>query len=227
MFALSACGAPTNATEAEVVTVVETVIVEVTAAPAEVADGEGTGGGGEGVIEEAKCPPGWPSNWPERDCPGPEWNVLYLQAETSLDILELTGVDANGVPEFEVLTADAYSYYDIVVVFDDVNTVSYPEFEFADGTNAEGSQVIVDEDGDPILDEDGELQYEKAFPGRWLEADEEYLYEIAGEYGRGWFVLAEFTFEPNCEDLDLTIPQSCNQGNSDLPAEQLEPEEED
>jgi hypothetical protein len=235
MIALTACGGSVAANteiaeafvapEPEVITVIETVVVEriveqavfVEVTPEPPAE-DFNPPAALAPASVATCPEGWPvgqAGW--ENCPRDgQWNVLYLRVWTTEDIFvyQLAGVNANGIPILEI-TEDTYSNGDIIVVYDDVNTVSYPFFDFAESVNSEGSTPVIIPGSDPVA-----YEYVKEFPGRWYE-DGEWFYEIAGEYGNGRFVLSDGVFFPECEALILQFPASCNQGTSGLAANQM------
>ena len=151
---------------------------------------------------ESPCPPGWPKDVEGMDwdtCPS-EWGVLYLFAEQDLFVYELIGVNANGFPIF-VPTALTYAEGKVIVVYNSYNAISYDQV-FNDATNAQGSIAIPGTD--PV-------QYEKEFPGLWRGDGAMNFYEIAGEYGAGFFVRADQVSVPDCDDLYLEYPLSCTQ----------------
>jgi len=156
----------------------------------------------EPTATESPCPPGWPEDvegmsWDT--CPA-EWGVLYLKAEQDLFVYELVGINANGFPIF-VPTAKTIGADEVIVVYNSYNAISYDQV-FNDAANAQGSIAVPDTD--PVI-------YEKEFPGRWRGDGAMHLYEIAGEYGAGFFVRVDQTSVPDCEDLFLKYPLSCTQ----------------
>ena len=201
LFGLAACGGGEVEVIEKIVEVERTVVVT---SPAEII---------EKVVEvevivevivtpptptESPCPPGWPTDTPGMEwdtCPE-TWGVSYYKPERDLWEYELLGVNAKGLPIFSK-TNIPHLAGSIIVVFNTFNGVSYGH-AFDELANA---QAFYQEDG----------VWLKEFPGRWRGDGVVFAYEIAGEYGAGRFVLADHGSFPECDDLDIKYPESCQQ----------------
>ena len=199
VFLLAACGAPEEPAEVEpivekVVTVIVEKIVEVAAVPTE--------------IPESACPDGWPQEWTDlgEQCPA-EWDVLYLEVTQHTALWYDTGLEnLAGFPIFQpVSPAITYDEGDIVIVYNGNQVTEY--YRNADGTIAiDGPSRANAEELELV---DGE--WVAKFPGRSRGDGGMYFYKVVGPDGAGYFIRADHTFLPLCENLTLDKPDSCTQ----------------
>lgn len=150
------------------------------------------------------CPDGWPAAWTE-PCPE-EWDVFYLLVSEHTALWEIVGENANGFPILAPYApAITYDADDIVIAYNGNQVTEY--YLMPDGTLAIDGPSRANADALYLVD--GEWVAE--FPGRYRGDGVMYFYKVVGPDGAGLFVRADHVTFPLCENLHLSIPESCTQ----------------